>query len=116
MAISILLAGCSPAADRSAMINPVATAIDKSLVYARRDRIDGKMYMVRSAAIYSNGKSSVLKSGNPVEYELSIIRNLYGKKYWEVCYGTAMSGLVGATYCYYLDRSDYTLLAEYKVK
>jgi len=50
------------------------------------------------------------------EYEVSVIRNLYGKRYWEVCYGTAMPGLAGATYCYYLDSANYKLLAEYKVK
>ena len=116
MAIGILLAGCSPAPDQSRMESPVVTAINRSLAFAHRDNIDKQSYMVRSAATYSNGKTSVIKSENPAEYELSVIRNLFGKKYWEVCYGTAMPGLVGATYCYYLDRFDYGLLSEYKVK
>lgn len=114
--IGILTSGCAPAVDQSAMDTPVATAIEKSLVYADRDGVDAHVYMVRSATLNSNGRTSVIKSESPNEYENSVTRNLYGRRYWEVCYGTAMPGLVGATYCYYFDRSDYKLLAEYKVK
>lgn len=116
MIICILASGCVPVAGESTMGTSAVTAIEKSLAYADRDRVDANVYMVRSVSINSNGRTSVIKMEASNEYEVSVIRNLYGKRYWEVCYGTAMPGLAGATYCYYFDRSDYKFLAEYKVK
>ena len=95
---------------------PIVIAVNRSVVYANRDRVDGDRYTVKFAAISANGNSRAIDREATDEYQVSILKKLQGRRYWEVCYGVFEPGVVGATYCYYLDHSSYDLIADYQVK
>lgn len=95
---------------------PIVVAIEKSVAFANRDRVDWSEYSVVSAAEYVNGETSLFDRNSKDPYDISVVQKLRGKEYWEICYGTIVPGLVGATYCYYLDKTDYKLLAVYGMK
>jgi hypothetical protein len=95
---------------------PIIVAIEHSAAHANGNGIDWTEYSVRSAELNVNGFASVFDRNSKDPYDVSIVQKLQGKEYWEICYGTIVPGLVGATYCYYLDRADYKLLAVYGMK
>lgn len=95
---------------------PIIVAIEHSAAHANGNGIDWTEYSVRSAELNVNGFASVFDRNSKDPYDISIVQKLQGKEYWEICYGTIVPGLVGATYCYYLDRNDYKLLAVYGMK
>lgn len=95
---------------------PIVVAIENSVAYAKRDGVDWTEYSVRSAELNTNGWNSVFDRESKNANDISVVQKLRGKQYWEICYGTIVPGLVGATYCYYLDRTDYKLLAVYGMK
>jgi hypothetical protein len=95
---------------------PVITAIENSVSHADADGVDLITYSVRSAELNVNGWARAFDRNSKNPSVISIIEKLQGKEYWEICYGTIVPGLAGATYCYYLDRSDYELLAAFRMK
>jgi hypothetical protein len=90
---------------------PIVVAIERSTAFANKDAIDWTEYSVRSAELSVNGWTSVIDRESKDPDDASVVQKLQGKEYWEICYGTIVPGLVGATYCYYLERSSYKLLA-----
>lgn len=114
--LSFICAGCSEHESRAENAFPIMTAVERSVAHANEDRIDWTEYSVRSAAMHANGRTSRIDRKSTDEFGISILRKLDGKRYWEVCYGTMLPGLVGASYCYYLDSSSYELLAKYNTK
>ncbi len=95
---------------------PIVIAIENSVAHANGHGIDWIEYSVRSAELNINGLNRVFDQNSTDPYDVSVAQKLQGKEYWEICYGTIAPGLVGATYCYYLDRTDYKLLAAYGMK
>jgi hypothetical protein len=95
---------------------PIVIAIENSFEFARKDGVDLSTYSVVSVERNANGFSSVFDRNSKDPYDVSVLQKLQGKKYWEVCYGTIAPGLVGATYCYYLDKANYRMLAAYRMK
>jgi hypothetical protein len=95
---------------------PIVIAIENSFEFARKDGVDLSTYSVVSVERNANGFSSVFDRNSKDPYDVSVLQKLQGKKYWEVCYSAIVPGLVGATYCYYLDKADYRLLAAYRMK
>lgn len=113
---SLACAACAAPVGQEKGGMPIIVAVERSVVYANRDQVDGKAYAVKFAAISANGYTRAIHREGADEYQASILRKLEGKRYWEVCYGAFEPGMVGATYCYYLDHSSYELLADYQVK
>lgn len=95
---------------------PIVVAIEHSVAHANGDGVDWTEYSVRSAELNANGWTSVFDRNSKNTYDISVAQKLQGKEYWEICYGTIVPGLVGATYCYYLNKTDYKLLAKYGMK
>jgi hypothetical protein len=95
---------------------PLVVAIEHSVSHANADEIDWTEYSVRSAELNVNGWARAFDRNSKNPYVISIIEKLQGKEYWEICYGTIVPGLAGATYCYYLGRSNYELLAAFRMK
>jgi hypothetical protein len=114
--LSLVCAGCVGQESRAESDLPIVTAVQRSVSHANADKVDWTEYTVRSAAVYANGRTSKIDRASTDDFGLSILRKLDGKRYWEVCYGTSVQGLVGASYCYYLDSTSYELLAKYNVK
>jgi hypothetical protein len=114
--LSIACASCAPPADQEKDEMPIVAAVEKSLAYAKRDRVDENRYIVKYAAISANGNSRAIDRQAADDYQISILKKLHGRRYWEVCYGASEPGMTGATYCYYLDSSKYELIADYQVK
>jgi hypothetical protein len=114
--LSFICAGCAVPVGQEKGGMPIVVAAERSVVYANKDQVDGTGYMVKFAALSANGYTRAIDREATDEYQLSILRKLKGKRYWEVCYGASEPGMVGATYCYYLDSSSYELIADYKVK
>jgi hypothetical protein len=109
-----LCAGCVE--NKAGSDLPVAVAAQRSLPYAKKDQVDLTHYTVRSVAEYGNARTSIIDRTSNHEYDVAVLRKLYGKRYWEVCYGDTSPEVASAMYCYYLDKSDYGLLAAYRMK
>jgi hypothetical protein len=118
VAIFLLLVttGCAVPVGQEKGGMPIIVAAEKSVIHANRDQVDGTAYMINFAAESANGHTRTIHREATDEYQLSVLRKLQGKRYWEVCYGPSAPGMLGSTYCYYLERSSYELLADYKVK
>lgn len=112
----LISAGCAGQENLEKDSFPIVTAVGKSVAHANSDGVDLREFTVLSAGEYANGRTSVIRRDSTVDFETAILRNLQNKRYWEVCYGPVEPEMVGATYCYYLDRSSYELIADYKVK
>ena len=112
----LISAGCAGQENLEKDSFPIVTAVGKSVAHANSDRVDLREFTVLSAGEYANGRTSVIRRDSTVDFEATILRKLQNKRYWEVCYGPVEPEMVGATYCYYLDRSSYELIADYKVK
>lgn len=112
----LISAGCAGQENLEKDSFPIVTAVGKSVAHANSDRVDLREFTVLSAGEYANGRTSVIRRDSTVDFETAILRKLQNKRYWEVCYGPVEPEMVGATYCYYLDRSSYELIADYKVK
>jgi hypothetical protein len=112
----IFLTGCMTHEAPNKEGFPIVVAIERSTFFANKDAIKWAEYSVRSAELNANGWTSVIDLESKDEDDASVVQKLQGKEYWEVCYGTIIPGLVGATYCYYLERSSYELLAAYRMK
>lgn len=95
---------------------PIVVAIEKSVLYANEDRVDLANFSVVSVELGVNAWSAVFDRNSKDPYDVEVVQKLKGKEYWEVCYSAYSPGLVGATYCYYLERSSYKLLAAYRMK
>ena len=95
---------------------PIVTAVEKSVPHATEDRIDMTNYSVVSVELGVNGWNGVVDRNSKDPYDVEVVQKLKGKEYWEVCYGAYSPGLVGATYCYYLERSSFQFLAAYRMK
>lgn len=114
--LSLAVVGCAVPVGQEKGGMPITVAVERSVIYANRDQVDGSGYTVWLAMSYANGMTYSIDREATDEYQLSILKKLQGKRYWEVCYGPSEQGMTGATYCYYLDYSTYELLADYKVK
>lgn len=116
--VSVLLisVGCAGQEDREKNSFRIVAAVGKSVAHANSDGVDLHEFTILSAGEYANGRTSVIRRDSTVDFEATILRKLQNKRYWEVCYGPVEPEMVGATYCYYLDRSSYELIADYKVK
>lgn len=114
--LSLICAGCAVPVGQEKGGMPIIVAAERSVVHANKDQVDGRVYMVKYAAISANGNARAIDREATDEYQASILRKLKNKRYWEVCYGASEPGMVGATYCYYLDHASYELIADYKVK
>lgn len=116
MLLSVACVGCAAPVGQEKGGMPIIVAAERSVVHANKDQIDGRVYIVEFAALSANGYTRAIDREAADEYQISILRKLKNKRYWEVCYGPSEPGMVGATYCYYLDHSSYELIADYKVK
>jgi hypothetical protein len=114
--ISLVCMGCMAQEAPKKDGFPVVVAIEHSIAHANENGVDWIEYSVRSAELNVNGGASIFDRNSKDPYDISVVQKLRGKEYWEICYGTIVSGMVGATYCYYLDRTDYKLLAAYGMK
>jgi hypothetical protein len=114
--LSLFCAGCAVPVGQERGGMPVIVAAEKSVIHANRDQVDGSAYTVKLVAMSANGYTRAIHREGADEYQTSILQKLQGKTYWEVCYGPSEPGMVGSSYCYYLDYSNYELLADYKVK
>jgi hypothetical protein len=95
---------------------PIVVAAKRSVAYAKRDRVDLTQYTVLSIAGFDNAQTSVIDRKSSHDYDVAVLRKLYKQQYWEVCYGHVSPDVAGAMYCYYLDKSEYGLLAAYRMK
>ena len=114
--VLLISVGCAGKESRKKNSFPIVTAVGKSVAHANSEGVDLREFTVLSAGEYANGRTSVIRRDSTVDFEATILRNLQNKRYWEVCYGPVEPEMVGATYCYYLDRSSYELITDYKVK
>lgn len=112
----LISAGCAGQESQAKDSFPIVTAVGKSVAHANKDGVDLREFTVLSAGEYANGRTSVIRRDSTVDFEMAILRDLQNKRYWEICYGPVEPEMVGATYCYYLDRSDYKLVSTYRVK
>jgi hypothetical protein len=95
---------------------PIVVAAKRSIDYAKKDRVDLAQYTVLSIAGFDNAQTSVIDRASSHELDVAVLRKLYKQQYWEVCYGHVSPDVAGAMYCYYLDKSEYGLLAAYRMK
>ena len=107
MLLPLVTAGCAVPVGQEKGGMPIIVAVEKSVIHANRDQVDGSAYMVNFAAESANGHTRAIHREVTGEYQLSVLRKLQGKRYWEVCYGPSAPGMFGSTYCYYLERSSY---------
>jgi hypothetical protein len=114
--LPLITAGCAVPVGQEKGGMPIIVAVERSVIHANRDQVDGSGYTVNFAAGSANGHTRAIDRKAADEYQLSILRKLQGKRYWEVCYGPSAPGMFGSTYCYYLEYSSYELIADYKVK
>jgi hypothetical protein len=114
--LSVVCVACAAPASQEKGAMPVVIAAERSVAYANRDRVNRSEYMVKLAALSANGYTRAIHREGADSYQASILRKLENKRYWEICYGASEPGMVGATYCYYLDSVSYELLADYQVK
>lgn len=111
---TLLLVACSGrgAHDEQALVE----AANASVHYAVRDKVDLRTYQLKSVHEFGNGNSDLWEY-NPVHpYEVAVARRLKGKRYWQACYTHKNPEMASATFCYFLDRKDLTLLAIYRAK
>ncbi len=114
--LSVICMGCMAQETPTKDGFPIVSAIEKSVSFANEDRVNLANYSVISAELNFNGETSVFDRNSKDPYDVSVVQKLQGKEYWEICYGAFAPGLVGAMYCYYLDKADYKLLAAYRMK
>lgn len=112
--LALICAGCAGGKSESDL--PLIVAAKHSLIHASNDRIDLNEYTVRSVNEFGNARTSVIDRTSTDEYDVSVLRNLYKVRYWEVCYRPISTESFGAIYCYYLHKSDYRLLTAYRMK
>jgi hypothetical protein len=116
MLLVLSCAGCMAQETKKEDRAPIIVAIENSFEFARKDGVDLSTYSVVSAERNVNGFASVFDRNSKDPYDVSVVQKLQGKEYWEICYSAIAPGLVGATYCYYLDKTDYRLLSAYRMK
>ena len=95
---------------------PLVDAANASVKYAVQDDIDFSEYQLSSVAEFGNGNTNLIRYGSNDPYELQIVGKLKGKRYWQACYTHKNPEMAAAMSCYFMSRSDLTLLTAYRVK
>ena len=114
--LCVLLGSCS--VERNQADQSLVAAAKASLTYATRDEagVDLENFHLSSVVQDGNGHSNQFIEGFIGPDERALIKKLRGKHYWQACYTHKDPGVAGATYCYFLNRTDLKLLAVYRLK
>jgi hypothetical protein len=97
-------------------VQPVVYAVNASVKYANEDGVDLANYSLSSIRLFANGMTDVVEQGADDQMSVDLIKNLKGKRYWQACYTHVDPLTAGATFCYFIDSRDRSLVGVYRMK
>lgn len=108
--VCTFLSACSYAGGNNELV-AAARASDR---YAEKDGIDFAEDRLRSVIEFHDARTSVIDVKDTGDYSTNIKNKLKGKKYWEACYSPIDDAVVGGGRCFFLNKSDLSLVAVYR--